>query len=94
MEGAHDEMATILRALAHPLRLQVLEALGEGRLSPAEFAATRGTASVSAISPHFRKLARAGLIELSSTEPRRGALMHYYRLTKSGRETVKWLGRL
>jgi hypothetical protein len=37
-------------------------------------------ASLSNVSYHVRQLAKAGLIELVATRPRRGALEHYYTL--------------
>jgi DNA-binding transcriptional ArsR family regulator len=39
--------------------------------------------SLGTLSYHFRYLRKLGLIELSKTIPRRGALQHVYRLTES-----------
>jgi hypothetical protein len=50
------------------------------------------------VSYHVRELARKGMVELVRTEPRRGALAHYYRLTDAvvlspHRSTVRALQR-
>jgi DNA-binding transcriptional ArsR family regulator len=63
----------LVKGLAHPLR--VLEARVA---SPSEIAEEIG-APLGNVSYHVRFLARVGLIELTSTKPRRGAVEHYYR---------------
>jgi DNA-binding transcriptional ArsR family regulator len=52
----------VMRALAHPARLAMLEHLGQGPASATECAGVVGL-SPSAVSYHLRALARAGLIE-------------------------------
>ena len=68
----------LARVLAHPLRVQILGALDERVASPSELARELD-GSLGTVSYHVRQLERAGLIELVSTAPRRGALEHYYR---------------
>ena len=66
------------KALAHPLRVQLLTALNEGVASPNELA-KRLDEPLTNVSYHVRMLHDLGCIELVDTEPRRGALEHYYR---------------
>lgn len=70
----------LVKALAHPLRQQVLIRLNEGVASPSELAAELGE-RLPNISYHFRILHELGAIELVGTTPRRGAVEHHYRAT-------------
>jgi DNA-binding transcriptional ArsR family regulator len=72
------EDARLVKGLAHPLRIQILRALEDRIASPSEIADEIG-APLGNVSYHVRFLARMGLIELSGTQPRRGAVEHYYR---------------
>src|SRR5215213_7205170 len=72
--------ARIAKALAHPLRARILQRLGERVASPAELAAELG-APLGVISYHVRMLRDYSCVELVRTEPRRGALQHFYRAT-------------
>ena len=67
------------RAMAHPLRARILAALDGQELSPVELAKRLG-ASLGVVSYHVRVLADAGVVELSRTSARRGAIQHHYRL--------------
>jgi DNA-binding transcriptional ArsR family regulator len=72
------------KARAHPARGDILRLLREhGELSPAAAVAKLDGVSLGTLSYHFRYLRKLGLIELSKTIPRRGALQHVYRLTES-----------
>jgi DNA-binding transcriptional ArsR family regulator len=73
---------TVMRALAHPARLTILEELGLGRSGTAtEFAAVCGL-SPSATSYHLRALAKAGLVQAA---PGRGdGRERVWQLVKSG----------
>jgi DNA-binding transcriptional ArsR family regulator len=66
------------KALAHPLRVQLLALLNEGVASPNELA-KKLDEPLTNVSYHVRMLHDLGCIELVETEPRRGALEHYYR---------------
>jgi DNA-binding transcriptional ArsR family regulator len=66
------------KALAHPLRVQLLAALNLGVASPNELA-KKLDEPLTNVSYHVRMLHDLGCIELVETEPRRGALEHYYR---------------
>jgi DNA-binding transcriptional ArsR family regulator len=68
----------IVKGLAHPLRIHILRVLQERVASPSEIAAD-SDASLGTISYHVRYLERVGLIELTRTKARRGAVEHYYR---------------
>ena len=68
----------LVKALAHPLRIRILRVLEERTASPSEIA-DEIDAPLGNVSYHVRFLARMGLIELAGTEPRRGAVEHYYR---------------
>lgn len=81
-----DRTAATFRALGHPTRLSVLERLASGPASPVDYTnGAKGQESLGTVSHHFRALREAGLIEVASTEQRRGALKHSYRLTSQGR---------
>ena len=77
-ETASAVDSRLAKALAHPLRVQLLAALNEGVASPNELAKTLGE-PLTNVSYHVRMLHDLGCIELVDTEPRRGALEHYYR---------------
>jgi DNA-binding transcriptional ArsR family regulator len=68
----------LVKGLAHPLRIHILRVLENRVASPSEIAEEIG-APLGNVSYHVRFLARVGLIELTSTKPRRGAVEHYYR---------------
>ena len=70
--------AQILRALGHPTRLELLEALHQGELSPSQFARRRRE-PVSNVTYHFRLLEKMGWIELVRTTPVGGSVEHFYR---------------
>ena len=75
-----DLLCRRLRALAHPTRIAILEAVEQRPCGPVDVYADVG-ASLGTVSHHFRALAGAGLLELAGTEQRRGALKHTYRPT-------------
>jgi DNA-binding transcriptional ArsR family regulator len=69
----------LLKALGHPLRLRMLTLVTErGEASPVELARELDQ-PLSTVSHHTRVLRDLGYLELSRTEPRRGAIEHYYR---------------
>src|SRR4051795_5141955 len=72
--------ARIAKALAHPLRARILQRLGERVASPNDLAAELG-APLGVVSYHVRMLRDYDCVELVRTEPRRGALQHFYRAT-------------
>lgn len=86
----------LAKAVAHPLRVEILELLGtSGTYSP-NMLAGELDAPLTNVSYHVRMLLELGAIELTRTEPRRGALEHYYRPTAAGviaRNTARTLRR-
>jgi DNA-binding transcriptional ArsR family regulator len=68
----------IAKALAHPLRLQILEILQQRDASPSEISEEIG-APLGNVSYHVRQLAAFGLVKLVRETPRRGAVEHHYR---------------
>jgi DNA-binding transcriptional ArsR family regulator len=70
--------ADLLRALSHPVRLRMVELLGEGELCVKSLEETLGISQSSA-SQHLTRLRYAGLIE----SERKGHLV-CYRLVKGG----------
>ena len=67
-----------MRSLAHPLRLQALLLL-EFEASPVELQRVLGLPDVSLVARHVRVLRGHGLVDLTRTEVRRGAIEHFYR---------------
>jgi DNA-binding transcriptional ArsR family regulator len=76
-----DRLSTIVAALGHPLRVQILlvHTHAEEDLSPTKVASALGL-PVGRVSYHYRALANDGLLVKSREEVRRGALEHFYRL--------------
>jgi DNA-binding transcriptional ArsR family regulator len=72
--------ARIAKALAHPLRARILQRLGERVASPGDLAVEL-EAPLGVVSYHVRMLRDYECVELVRTEPRRGALQHFYRAT-------------
>jgi DNA-binding transcriptional ArsR family regulator len=79
--GAEDVFdRDLLKALGHPLRLRILEAISDaGEASPVELAGRLGR-PLATVSHHVRLLRDLGFLELARTEPRRGAVEHFYRV--------------
>ena len=70
----------LVRALGHPLRADLLASLNEKVASPNELAKQLGE-GLSQVSYHVKVLLECDCLELVKTEPRRGAVEHYYRAT-------------
>ena len=70
----------LIKALAHPVRAQALAILNERVASPNEIAKELEQ-GVGHVSYHINVLKQCECIELVGTEPRRGAVEHYYRAT-------------
>src|SRR4051794_4373741 len=78
--AGETSQARIAKALAHPLRARILQRLGERVASPGDLAVELG-APLGVVSYHVRRLRDYDCVELVRTEPRRGALQHFYRAT-------------
>ena len=68
----------VLRASSHPLRLDIQCILFNRVASPNEVARELGE-DVKRLAYHFEVLEDDGVIELVKTEPRRGAVEHFYK---------------
>lgn len=69
----------LVKALSHPIRIEILEAL-QGRVaSPTELSQEMDE-SLGVISYHAKTLVKCGCLELVHTEPRRGAIEHFFGL--------------
>ena len=68
----------LVRALAHPVRIQILEILSERVASPNMIAIELET-GLSHVAYHTRALDRCGCLELVQTAQRRGATEHFYK---------------
>jgi DNA-binding transcriptional ArsR family regulator len=66
-----------VKALAHPLRVQILSTLEDRIASPSDLA-TELDAPLGNVSYHVRTLADLGLVKLVKRRTRRGAVEHYY----------------
>jgi len=90
-----NRAAVIGKTLAHPLRVEIIEACaGQGTArSPSELA-KRLAEPIANVSYHVRSLVDTGALTMSRTEPRRGAIEHYYRLTPLGEALLLLLDSL
>jgi len=70
----------LVKALAHPLRVEILAILNERMASPNELSKELEE-GLSQVSYHVKVLKDFECIEMVKTEPRRGAVEHYYRAT-------------
>jgi DNA-binding transcriptional ArsR family regulator len=70
----------LVKALAHPLRVEILGILNERMASPNELSKELDE-GLSQVSYHVKVLKDFECIEMVKTEPRRGAVEHYYRAT-------------
>lgn len=68
----------LMKALSHPLRVQILTLVNEREWSPNEMSKELEE-GLSQVSYHVKVLRDFEMIEMVRTEPRRGAVEHYYR---------------
>jgi DNA-binding transcriptional ArsR family regulator len=68
----------LVKALAHPVRIQILRSL-QGRVASPREISEEISVRLPNVSYHTRVLQRIGVIELVKTRQRRGAVEHYYR---------------
>jgi len=77
-EGITQQLA---KALAHPLRVRILNSLHEGISSPNQLSQELNE-PLGNVSYHVKTLLEYDCVELVKTEPRRGAVEHFYRATE------------
>lgn len=80
MKPVHPEPIDqrLVRALAHPLRVQILEVLTERVASP-NWLSTQLDAGLSHVAYHTRALDKCGCLDLVDTAQKRGATEHFYK---------------
>lgn len=72
----------LVKALSHPIRVEILENL-QGRVaSPIELSEEMNE-SLGVISYHANTLVKCGCLELVHSEPRRGAVEHFFGVAPS-----------
>jgi DNA-binding transcriptional ArsR family regulator len=71
----------LVKAISHPLRVEILVEIDRAPMSPSEYAARSGD-ELSTVAYHFRELEKAGCLTIVDETPRRGAIEHYYEVTK------------
>jgi DNA-binding transcriptional ArsR family regulator len=69
----------LLKAIEHPLRVEILNILREGDSSPARIQRQINSASLNLVSHHIKVLKELGCIELVETISKRGAKESIYR---------------
>jgi DNA-binding transcriptional ArsR family regulator len=82
----------VIKALTHPLRVEILRSLEDRVASPSELADEIG-APLGNVSYHVRQLHALGLIKLVKKTPRRGAIEHHYKaLAQAPISDEAWAG--
>ncbi|HEY3552077.1 MAG TPA: hypothetical protein VGK66_00165 [Solirubrobacterales bacterium] len=87
-QRSHSIDQRLVRALAHPVRIQILEILSERIASPNMLSVELKT-GLTHIAYHTRALDRCGCLELVSTAQRRGAIEHFYKAREE--TTFSWM---
>lgn len=78
-------MLELLEAIPSAGRLRVLDTISvAGELGPLGVHHAGASPTLGMASYHVRELLKAGLVELVRTEPRRGAVAHFYSVTPAG----------
>ena len=81
----------LVRALAHPMRVRILEALQGRTASPTELA-REFDESLGVVSYHANTLLDVGCIEQVRTRPKRGTIEHFYTATDRARSSATRTG--
>jgi DNA-binding transcriptional ArsR family regulator len=91
MSGSNNRVIDqrLVKAIAHPLRVEILEAfVADGELSPV-LISKRLEQPIGNVSYHVNVLRDCEVIELSSTRQRRGALEHFFRPAPTVRNFIE-----
>ncbi len=70
------------KALEHPIRIEILDALRAGPSSPTRIQRELENVSLNLVSHHVKVLKELGVVELLETVSKRGAKEHIYRLAR------------
>jgi DNA-binding transcriptional ArsR family regulator len=89
------ELAEVLGALSHPVRIRVLRhSEGGVKLSASRLRESMPDVPLGTLAYHVRQLAVAGLLRRAGRVPRRGAVEHLYLVTPKGLALVGVLDEL
>lgn len=88
-----DRLSQAALALAHPVRRTILTAIAKGVDTPGGIAKDSGH-PLGVVSYHCRMLRDYGIIEVTDTQPVRGALQHYYGYTPTAEVEFDLLGAM
>ena len=75
----------LVKALSHPIRVEILEAL-QGRVASPNELSEEMEESLGVISYHAKTLVKCGYLELLYRQPRRGSAEHFFGITPSDEE--------
>lgn len=81
----------LAKAKGHPLRVRIMQAIVDGLAASPNTLAVLLEEPLGNVSYHVKTLLELGCLELAKTEPRRGAVEHFYRSTGTwspGRECI------
>lgn len=82
----------LIKGLAHPLRVRILAHMNDREWSPNELSEELNE-GLSQISYHVKVLKDFEMIEMTRTEPRRGAVEHFYRAVERA-YIPAWMAKL
>jgi DNA-binding transcriptional ArsR family regulator len=82
----------LIKGLAHPLRVRILAYMNDRAWSPNELSEELHE-GLSQVSYHVKVLRDFKMIEMTKTEPRRGAVEHYYRAVERA-YIPRWMAKL
>ncbi len=88
-----DRLSQAALALAHPIRRPIIAAIVRGIDTPGGIAKDSGE-PLGVVSYHCRMLRDYKIIEVTDTQPVRGALQHYYGFTPTAETEFDLLGAL
>lgn len=73
-----EDQTKLAKAMSHPLRVRIINNMGEGISSPNRLSQELGE-PLGNVAYHVKVLLECECIEPDRTEPRRGAVEHFYR---------------
>jgi DNA-binding transcriptional ArsR family regulator len=82
----------LIKALANPLRVRLLAHMNDREWSPSELSEELNE-GLSQVSYHVKVLRDFEMIEMTKTEPRRGAVEHFYRAVERA-YIPRWMAKL
>lgn len=83
-------LANGLTGLGHPIRIRALVLMDKSEWTPSQIAEVLGN-PLGVVSYHMRMLRDYGLVTEVRTEPRRGALAHFYARTELANQLLRSL---